>query len=71
MSRTSNTLINRAIRRFIILPLILIFGIYIVGTLVEAFFGIPAAATSIFLGVGGVAFLIYYYRDWIKRIMMR
>lgn len=71
MTRRTNDPVEKAVLRFIILPIILIFGIYIVGTFVEALFGIPAAATRIFLGVGGVGFLVYYYRDWIKRIMMR
>lgn len=71
MSRRYNDPVAKAVQRFIILPIILIFGIYLVGTFAEAFFGISAAATRIFLGVGGVGFLVYYYRDWIKRIMMR
>ena len=69
MSRQSKDPVVKAVERFIILPIILIFGIYLVGTFVEAFFGISAAATRIFVGIGGVGFLVYYYRDWIKRLM--
>jgi hypothetical protein len=71
LSRNINDPVGKAIQRFIVLPIILVFGIYLVGAFVEAFFKIPAAAVYIFSGVGGVAFLVYYYREWIKKIMMR
>lgn len=71
MARRSGDPVEKAIQRFIVLPIILIFGIYLTGTFAEAFFGISAIATRIFFGIGGVGFLVYYYRDWIKRIMMR
>jgi len=71
MVRHTNDPVARAVQRFVILPIVLIVGIYIVGSFVEALFGISAAATRIFLGIGGIGFLVYYYRDWIKRIMMR
>ena len=71
MTRRTNDPIARAVQRFVILPVVLILGIYIVGAFVEALFDVSVAATRIFLGVGGVGFLVYYYRHWIKRIMMR
>lgn len=71
MSRTPNTLENRAIRRFLVLPFILLVSIYVISAVVEQLFGIPAAATYIFAGIGGIGWLAYYYRHWIKRIMMR
>lgn len=54
---------------FIVLPFILLIGVYFIGSVAEELFGIPAVGTRIFLGIGGVGFLVYYYRHWIKRLM--
>jgi len=71
MSRQSYDPVAKAVQQFVVLPIILLLGIYLTGSFVEALFGISAAATRIFVGIGGIGFLVYYYRDWIVKILMR
>ena len=60
---------NDPIQRFIAIPIVIVIGIFVVGAIVEELFGIPAAPARIFAGVGGIGFLVYYYRNGLKQIM--
>lgn len=57
--------------RFIVAPVIILLGVYVAGTFVESLFGVPKAATYIFAGVGGVGFVVVYFRNEIRRFMNR
>ena len=48
--------------KLIIIPIIAVFGIYIVGTLIEALFGIPEAGKILFWAVGGIGFFALYFK---------
>ena len=50
------------ITKFIVIPIFAIFGIYIVGELIENLFGIPEAGKLLFWAVGGIAFFALYFR---------
>ena len=55
------------IYRFIVRPLIVLIGIYIVSVLLETFLNVHYEYFEIiFTGIGGIPFLIYYYRRELK-----
>jgi hypothetical protein len=47
--------------KYIWIPLVAVIGIYIVGSVINELFGIPA--TALFVAVGGVAFIAKFYKD--------
>ena len=51
------------IMKFIIVPICAVFGIYIVGELIQGLFGIPEAAKILFWAVGGIGFFALYFRS--------
>lgn len=63
--------VQRAIVRFIVIPIIALFGIYFAGTFMEALFGVPDAVKKLFWAVGGIAFFALYFRNEIQNIMRR
>jgi hypothetical protein len=49
-------------------PIIVVFGMAIVGILIDAFAGTGNTFKIIFLGLGGVGAVAYYYREfWQKK----
>lgn len=55
--------VNDDVYRFIVRPIIPLFGIYIVSTLLEIFLDMNYEYFKIiFTGIGGIPYLIYYYR---------
>lgn len=60
--------INKIVQDFIIVPVVVLIGIYIAGVLVQDFFNLPSAVKYLFHGVGGVGFLIIYFRNKIKEL---
>jgi len=49
---------------------ILIISIIIIGALIQDAFGIPDAATKIFLGIGGIGVIVLIYRSFIKKTLL-
>lgn len=55
------------IYRFIVRPMIVLIGIYFVSVLLETFLNVHYEYFRIiFTGIGGIPFLIYYYRRELK-----
>ena len=55
--------VREDIYRFIVRPMIVLIGIYIVSMLLEMFLDIDYEYFKIiFTGIGGIPYLIYYYR---------
>ncbi len=52
---------------FVKAMIILIFGIIIIGAIIEGEFGISDAATKIFLSIGGLGIVAFAFRTWIKK----
>jgi len=48
--------------------MVVLLGIFIAGVILETLFGFPGATKYIFLGVGGIGFLIYYFRKKISEL---
>ena len=54
----------------IVLPLIIIFGIKIVGDVIETSFNFQlGVAKDIFMAVGGIGYFVWYFREWLKKII--
>lgn len=58
---------NKTVRDLIFIPVVAIFGIYIVGVLIEDLFGVPSAVKYLFWAVGGIGFFAAYFRNKISR----
>ncbi len=57
---------ERAIFRFIKLPVIILVGILVVGIIIEGELGVKNAARYLFIGVGGIGLFAYFFRKEIK-----
>lgn len=56
------------IYRFIVKPMIILLGIYIASVLVDSMLGLNNQTFQlVFTGVGGVPFLIYYFKKEIEK----
>jgi len=60
--------LDKTVRDFIFIPIVVLLGIYLAGVFVEELFGFPDAIKYLFLGVGGIGFLIYYFRKKIREL---
>jgi len=58
---------DKHVRDLIFIPVVAIFGIYIVGVLIEDLFGVPSAVKYLFWAVGGIGFFAVYFRNKISR----
>jgi len=59
---------EKDIYRFIVKPMIILLGIYIVSVLVDSMLGLNNETFKlVFTGIGGVPFLIYYYKKEIEK----
>lgn len=58
---------DKSVRDLIFIPVVAIFGIYIVGVLIEDLFGVPNAVKYLFWAVGGIGFFAAYFRYKIGR----
>lgn len=64
------TKVDRAIEDFIVIPVIALLGIYIVALLVDSMLHVNNQTfVLIFTGVGGVPFLIVYFKKKIGQYM--
>lgn len=52
----------------VVVPAIVLLGIFLAGVFVEALFGFPDATKYLFLGIGGIGFLVYYFRKKIGQL---
>ena len=57
---------NKTVRDFIVTPIVALIGIYVAGVFVKELFNLPNAIQYLFHGVGGIGFLIYYFRKKTK-----
>ncbi len=48
--------------KFIVVPMLAVIGIYIVGEMIQALFGIPEAGKVLFWAVGGIGFFAVYFK---------
>ena len=53
---------------FFVKPAIVLLGIFLAGVFVETLFNSPDATKYLFLGIGGIGFLIYYFRKKIDQL---
>jgi len=61
--------IDKAITDFIVLPVIILLGLYIVAAMIDSMMGTPNQTFRvIFAGVGGVAYFIYYFRKKMREV---
>ena len=61
--------INKAIYEFIILPTIVLLGLYITAALIETMLGTPNSTFRIlFAGVGGILFFISYFKRKMSKL---
>ena len=55
--------IDKAIADFIVIPAIILVGLYVTAALIDSMLGTPNETFRvIFAGVGGVAYFVYYFR---------
>lgn len=53
----------------VVVPVVILIGMYVVGTMLDGFLGTKNSFALIFAGVGGVGVIIYYYKVvWAKAI---
>lgn len=53
---------------FIVKPAVVLLGIFLAGVFVETLFNFASATKYLFLGIGGIGFLIYYFRKKIGEL---
>lgn len=53
---------------FVVVPAIVLLGIFLAGVFVESLFNFPGATKYLFLGIGGIGFLVYYFRKKIAQL---
>ena len=59
---------DKTVRDFIVTPIVALIGIYVAGVFVKELFNLPDAIQYLFHGVGGIGFLIYYFRKKIGEL---
>ena len=59
---------DKTVRDFIVTPIVALIGIYVAGVFVKELFNLPNAIQYLFHGVGGIGFLIYYFRKKIGEL---
>lgn len=62
---------ERAIFRFIKLPVIILIGILVVGIIIEGELGIKNAVKYLFISIGGIGLFGYFFRNEIRKWMRR
>jgi len=64
----SDEWLNNVINKYVIAPILVLFGMAIVGMLIDSFIGTGNAFKIIFLSIGGVSVVAYYFREfWVKK----
>ena len=66
--KIEGTVLNKIVKDFIVVPVVVLIGVYIAGAFVEDFFNFGDATKYLFLGIGGIGFLIYYSRKKIGEL---
>ena len=59
---------DKTVRDFIVTPIVALISIYVAGVFVKELFNLPNAIQYLFHGVGGIGFLIYYFRKKIGEL---
>ncbi len=59
---------NKSVRDFIFIPIVVLLGIYIAGVFVKELFNLPNAVQYLFHGIGGIGFLVIYFRKKISEL---
>lgn len=59
---------NKLVGDFIVVPIVVLLGIYIAGVFVTELFNLPNAMQYLFHGVGGIGFLVLYFRKKIGEL---
>jgi hypothetical protein len=54
--------VDEIISKYIVVPLIAVLGIFVVGSFIEALFGIVGAAFALFIAVGGIIYFAKFFR---------
>ena len=52
---------GKNVRDWIFIPIVALFGIYIVGVLIEDLFEVPNAVKYLFWAIGGIGFFATYF----------
>jgi len=52
---------DKNVRDWIFIPIVAVFGIYIVGVLIEDLFEVPNAVKYLFWAIGGIGFFATYF----------
>ena len=52
---------DKDVRDWIFIPIVAVFGIYIVGVLIEDLFKVPNAVKYLFWAIGGIGFFASYF----------
>jgi hypothetical protein len=61
--------VDKAIEDLIVIPVVIMFGLYITGAVVDSMLQTNFTFKILFAGVGSIPFLIYYYRKKISEYM--
>jgi len=59
---------DKIVRDFIVIPIVVLIGIYVAGVFVKELFNLPNAIQYLFHGVGGIGFLVLYFRERIRKL---
>ena len=64
----SDEWLNNIVNKYVIAPILVLFGMAIVGMLIDSFTGMGNTFKIIFLSIGGVSVVAYYFREfWVKK----
>jgi hypothetical protein len=72
MSSKQDERTNEALWDFLVFPLIVLIGIYVVAAVLDSILGLNNQSfVIIFTGIGGFGFIIYYFKTKIEESMKR
>lgn len=64
----SDEWLNTIVNKYVKAPILVLFGMAIVGLLIDSFIGTGNTFKIIFLSIGGVSVVAYYFREfWVKK----
>ena len=64
-----NNKIDKAVEDFIVMPVIVLVGIYVVSALIDSMLQINSSTFRvIFTGVGGIPFFVYYFKKKLSKL---
>lgn len=57
--------------RFIVTPIIVLLGVFLIASVIETLFGFPRAVAYLLAAIGSIGFVLIYFRKEFQRVLDR